>query len=85
MLQGLHLDVSKVDQVLYLPPRLLLSRLGISSSSFVALHLSQTAEGARRGLVEGARQGMVARTRAHALSFSVTRVGQGYDFVVILF
>jgi hypothetical protein len=32
MLQVLCLNVSKVDQVLHLPPRLLLSRLGVSSS-----------------------------------------------------
>jgi hypothetical protein len=29
MLQVLHLDVSKLDRVLHLPPRLLLSRLGV--------------------------------------------------------
>jgi hypothetical protein len=33
MLQVLHLNVSKVDQVLHLPPRFLLSRLGVFSSS----------------------------------------------------
>jgi hypothetical protein len=33
MLQVLHLDVSKVDRVPYLSPRLLLSRLSVSSSS----------------------------------------------------
>jgi hypothetical protein len=33
MLQVLHLDVSKVDYVLHLPPRLLLPRLGVFSSS----------------------------------------------------
>jgi hypothetical protein len=32
MLQVLHLNVSKVDQVLYLPPRFQLPRLGVSSS-----------------------------------------------------
>jgi hypothetical protein len=52
MLQMLHLDVSKVDRVMHLPARLLLSRLGVSSSPFVALHPSHTAEGARRRSVE---------------------------------
>jgi hypothetical protein len=33
MLQVLHLNVSKVDRVLYFPPRLLLPRLGVSSAS----------------------------------------------------
>jgi hypothetical protein len=33
MLQVLHVDVSKVDRVLHLPPRLLLHRPGVSSSS----------------------------------------------------
>jgi hypothetical protein len=33
MLKVLHLNDSKVDQVLHLPPRLLLPRLGVSSSS----------------------------------------------------
>ena len=33
MLQVLHLNVSKVDRVLHLPPRFLLPRLGVSSSS----------------------------------------------------
>ena len=32
MLQVLHVNVLKVDQVLHLPPRLLLPRLGVSSS-----------------------------------------------------
>jgi hypothetical protein len=32
MLQVLHLNILKVDQVLHLPPRLLLPRLGVSSS-----------------------------------------------------
>jgi hypothetical protein len=32
MLQVLYLDVSKVDRVLHLSPRLLLSRFGVSSS-----------------------------------------------------
>jgi hypothetical protein len=32
MLQMFHLDVSKVDQMLHLPPRLLLPHLGVSSS-----------------------------------------------------
>jgi hypothetical protein len=32
MLQILHLNVSKIDQVLHLPPRLLLPCLGVSSS-----------------------------------------------------
>jgi hypothetical protein len=34
MLQVLYLDVSKIDQVLHLPPRLLLPRLSVSSSSW---------------------------------------------------
>jgi hypothetical protein len=29
----LHLNISKVDRMLHLPPRLLLPRLGVSSSS----------------------------------------------------
>jgi hypothetical protein len=33
MLQLLHLDVSKVNQMLHLPHRFLLPRLGVSSSS----------------------------------------------------
>jgi hypothetical protein len=33
MLKVLHLNVSKVNQVLHLPPRLLLPRLGVSFSS----------------------------------------------------
>ena len=36
MLQVLHLDVSKVDRMLHLPPRLLLLHLGVSSASSVA-------------------------------------------------
>jgi hypothetical protein len=48
ILQVLYLDVSKVDRVLYLPPR-----LGVSSASSAALHHSQTAEEARRGSGDG--------------------------------
>jgi hypothetical protein len=33
MLQLLHVDISKVDRVLHLIPRFLLSRLSVSSSS----------------------------------------------------
>jgi hypothetical protein len=55
MLQMLHLDILKVDQVLHLSPRLLLPRLGVSCSP--SLHPSQTAEGVRRRLVEGAAPG----------------------------
>jgi hypothetical protein len=33
MLQMFYLDVLKVDRVLYLPPHLVLPRLGVSSSS----------------------------------------------------
>ena len=33
MLQMLHLDVSKVDRTLHLPPRFLLPHLGVSSST----------------------------------------------------
>jgi hypothetical protein len=62
MLKVLHLDVSKVDRMLHIPPRLLLSRLGVLSSPSTALHPSQTAERARQGPVEGAHLGMVART-----------------------
>ena len=40
-------DVSKVDQVLHLPPRVLLPRLDVSSSSSAALPSSQTTEGAQ--------------------------------------
>jgi hypothetical protein len=67
------LDVSKVDRVLHLPPRLLLPRLDVSSSSSAALHPSQTA-GDAMGASGGAR----------ALPFSVTQAGQGYRFVVLL-
>jgi hypothetical protein len=48
----LHLDVSKVDQVLHFAPRLLLPCLGVSSLPSAALYPSQTAEtwwGWRRG------------------------------------
>jgi len=54
----LYLDVSKVDRVLHLPPRLLLPRLSVSYSPSVALYPSQTTEGACRG--------MAARTQAHS-------------------
>jgi hypothetical protein len=67
------LHVSKVDRVLHLPPRLLLPRLDVSSSSSAALHPSQTA-GDAMGASGGAR----------ALPFSVTQAGQGYRFVVLL-
>jgi hypothetical protein len=46
LLQVLHLYVSKVDRLLHLPRRLLLPRLGVFSSPFVAMHHSQTAESA---------------------------------------
>jgi hypothetical protein len=49
MLQVLHLDVTKVNRLVHLSPRLLLSRLGISSSPFVALHTYRIAEGHGRG------------------------------------
>ena len=49
MLQVLHLDVSKVDRVLHLPPRLLLPRLGVSSSPSTTLHHSQIMMGDRGG------------------------------------
>jgi hypothetical protein len=45
MLQVLHLDVSKVDQVLHLSPHFLPPRLGVSSSPSAALHPSQTTKG----------------------------------------
>jgi hypothetical protein len=51
----------KSKSVLYLPPRLLLPRLVVSSSPSAALHPSQAAEGACHG--------MTAQTRAHALPF----------------
>ena len=37
MLQVLHVNVLKVDRVLHLPPRLLLPRLGVSSSAAFSL------------------------------------------------
>ena len=40
MLQMFHLDVSKVDRVLYLPPRLLLPRLDVFSFSWHRLGIS---------------------------------------------
>jgi hypothetical protein len=69
MLHVLRLDVLKVDRVLHLFPRLLLPYLGVSSSPYIALHPSQTVEGARRGAVEGEHQAMAAQTQVHALSF----------------
>jgi hypothetical protein len=65
ILQVLYLDVSKVDWVLHLPPH-----LGVSSSS-IALHPSQIAEEARRGLGDGS-------TDKRALSPSLLH-GQGRD------
>jgi hypothetical protein len=66
----LHLDVSKVHQVLHFPSRLLLPHLSVTSSPSAVLHPSQTAEG--------------VRTRARALHFFVTWAGQEYRFVVLL-
>jgi hypothetical protein len=56
-------------QVLYLSPRFLLSRLCVFSSPSAALHPSQAAEGAQRGLAKGMRRGIAARTQAHAVPF----------------
>jgi hypothetical protein len=48
MLQVLHLDVSKVDRMLHLPPRLLLPCLGVSSLPSAVLHLLRLWGGAVR-------------------------------------
>ena len=77
MLQVLYLDISKVDQVLHLPFRFLLSLFGVVSSPSAALHPNQTVEGAQRGPAKGVRwgpmdrtcRGIVTRTRAHAIPF----------------
>jgi hypothetical protein len=47
ILQVLHLDVSKIDQVLHLPPRLLLPRLNASSSSWCRLGMWTRGTGGR--------------------------------------
>jgi hypothetical protein len=67
----LYLDVSKVDMVLHLPPRLMLPRIGVSFSRSAALHPSQTAEVARRARWRG-RIGGWLRRRKRALSPSIT-------------
>jgi hypothetical protein len=59
----LYLDVLKVDRVLHLPSRFLLSHLGVSSSHYVALHPYQTAEGAQRGPAKGVSWGQANGTR----------------------
>ena len=69
MLQVLHLNVSKVDRMLHLPPRILLPHLDVSSFFCCLASSSQTTKGGRPGPVGGERRGMVARTRAHALPF----------------
>jgi hypothetical protein len=73
MLQVLHLDVSEIDRVLHLHPRLMLSRLGVFSY-YVALHLSQTAEGARRARWMGHAMGW-RHERECTLSPSIMRAG----------
>jgi hypothetical protein len=55
--QVLYLDISKVDQVLRLPPRFLLPHLGIFSSLSIVLHHSQTAEGVQRGPAKRVHRG----------------------------
>jgi hypothetical protein len=73
MLQVLHLDLSDIDRVLHLHPRLLLSRLGVFSY-YVALHLSQTAEGAWRARWMGHAMGW-RHERECTLSPSIMRAG----------
>jgi hypothetical protein len=80
MLQVLHLDILKVDQVLNLPPRLLLPHVGVFFLLNVVLYPSQTAKEARRGMVAWTRAGALLFITRAEIGLSVTPIGRhGYQ------